>query len=164
MINLMRYYISIWNMSLRLLFLKIFKPSHYARVMEAYAAIDKAFDEAMTQPKRDTEFHDISFPSEVYALFTEGGGISDWNGYREHNEGTFVVHQADDGQVFVLFFDNLDDAMEIADSYRDETQDECTIRRTKVVCLQEDQNVRFYHMNGNVYDVSRANFLKLVKD
>lgn len=164
MVNLLRYYLSIWNMSLRLLLMRVFKPSKYKRTMEAFAEIDKAFDKAMERSKRDTEFHDISFPSEVYALFTEGGGITDWGEYREHNEGTFVVHQSDDDETYVLFFDNLDAAMEIADSYKQETQDECTIRRTKVQCLKDDQNVRFYHMNGNVYDVSRTNFLKLVKD
>ena len=161
---MVKYYLSILSMNFKLMLMRVFNPSEHKMLMSAVAEIDKAFDEAMERSRRDTEFHDISFPSEVYALFTEGGGITDWGEHREHNEGTFVVHQSDDDETYVLFFDNLDAAMEIADSYKEETQDECTIRRTKVQCLKDDQNVRFYHMNGNVYDVSRNNFLKLVKD
>jgi hypothetical protein len=161
--NLIRYYIALIGFGARMMFMKVFMPSKHKQTVLALKDIEDAFDAAM-QRQRDTEFHDISFPSEVYALFTEGGGITDWGEHREHNEGTFVVHQSDDDETYVLFFDNLDDAMEIADSYKEETQDECTIRRTKVQCLKDDQNVRFYHMNGNVYDVSRNNFLKLVKD
>lgn len=163
MINLMRYYIALISYGARMMFMKVFMPSKYKRTMRMLKAIEEEFDRSIKR-SQDTEFHDISFPSEVYALFTEGGGITDYGGSREHNEGEYVVHAGDDGQVYVLFFDNLDDAMSIADTYKAETLGECTVRRTFAASLGDDQNVRFYHMNGNIYDVSRTNFLKLVKD
>lgn len=161
---MVKYYLSIWRMNFKLMLMRVFNPSEHKMLMSTVAEIDKAFDEAMTRVKDDTESHDISFPSEPYALFTEGGGITDWGGSREHNEGEYVVHIGLDECPYVLMFDNLDDAISVQTEYQNETMNQCTIKRTFAHSIDIDQKVRFYHMNGNIYDVNRDNFLKLVKD
>lgn len=99
-------------------------------------------------------------PSEPYALFTWGGGID--RSRDEHLEGEYVVHQADDDSIWVLFFEDLDAAEKVLKEYTDATGSEAEIRRTRAVSLDTGQNVRFYAADGSWQDLSREDYLSRI--
>lgn len=100
------------------------------------------------------------FPAEPYALFTWGGGID--RSRDEHLEGEYVVHQADDNSIWVLFFEDLDAAEKVLKEYVDATGSEAEIRRTRAVSLDTGQNVRFYGADGSWLDLTRDDYLSRI--
>ena len=100
---------------------------------------------------------DRELPAEPYALFTWGGGID--RSRDEHLEGEYVVHQADDSSVWVLFFEDLDAAEKVLMEYIEATDRQAEIRRTRAVSLDSGQNVRFYAADGTWQDLLRDDYL-----
>jgi hypothetical protein len=107
----------------------------------------------------DLESH-REFPAEPYALFTSGGGID--RSRDEHLEGEYVVHQADDNSIWVLFFEDLDAAEKVLMEYIDATDRQAEIRRTRAVSLDSGQNVRFYAADGTWQDLLRDDYLSRI--
>jgi len=99
-------------------------------------------------------------PAEPYALFTWGGGIDRTRD--EHLEGEYVVHQADDNSIWVLFFEDLDAAEKVLKEYIDATSSEAEIRRTRAISLDIGQNVRFYAADGSWLDLTRDDYLSRI--
>jgi hypothetical protein len=100
---------------------------------------------------------DRELPAEPYALFTWGGGID--RSRDEHLEGEYVVHQADDNSIWVLFFEDLDAAEKVLTEYIEATDRQAEIRRTRAVSLDSGQNVRFYAADGTWQDLLRDDYL-----
>lgn len=101
-------------------------------------------------------------PAEPYALFTWGGGID--RSRDEHIEGEYVVHQADDSSIWVLFFEDLDAAEKVLKEYIDATESQAEIRRTRAISLDTGQNVRFYAADGSWEDITRDDYLSRMSD
>lgn len=97
-------------------------------------------------------------PAEPFALFTWGGGID--RGRDEHLEGEYVVHQAEDESVWVLFFEELEAAEKVSQEYALSTGARAEVRRTRAVSLDTNQNVRFYSADGRWTDLSREDYIK----
>jgi len=103
---------------------------------------------------------DRELPAEPYALFTSGGGID--RSRDEHLEGEYVVHQADDNTIWVLFFEDLDAAEKVLKEYIEATDNQAEIRRTRAVSLDTGQNVRFYAADGSWQDLLRDDYLNRI--
>ncbi len=105
----------------------------------------------------------------IFALFVEGGGVTSRqiisstsdDGYTqyEHKEGTFVVHEDDNGQHWVLLFEDPDHAERVAREYFDAVGEHCTPKLTLASSLDYEQNIRLYRLDGSWQDIDRQHYL-----
>lgn len=105
----------------------------------------------------------------LFALFVEGGGVTsrqiiasttteDYTAY-EHKEGTFVVHEDDNGKHWVLLFEDPDHAERVAKDYFEATGDHAHPKITLASGLDYEQNIRLYRLDGSWQDVDRQHYL-----
>jgi hypothetical protein len=102
--------------------------------------------------------------SQLWALFTDGGGVKHFDivdgVHTEHNEGEYVVHQAEDDSIWVLLFEDLRHAERVAKEYHEATGGTCEPRTTLVAGLDYDQHVRLYRMDGTWQDYTRPDYME----
>jgi hypothetical protein len=99
--------------------------------------------------------------TELWALFTEGGGITRTQYYDQYNEGTMVVHEdPDDKSIWVLLFEDLTHAEHVAGEYKDCTGDTCEVLKTEIRGLDDDQHIRLYRIDGSWKDIRREDYME----
>jgi hypothetical protein len=105
----------------------------------------------------------MKLKSKLFALFTEGGGITHYDvvlgSHCEANEGEYVVHQAEDDSIWVLLFEDLLHAERVANDFHEATGDTCEIKPTLIECLDYDQNIRLYRIDGSWQDYKRDEYI-----
>jgi hypothetical protein len=99
--------------------------------------------------------------TELWALFTDGGGITRTPYYDQYNEGTMVVHEdPDDESIWVLLFEDLAHAERVAVEYKDCTGDACEVLKTEIRGLDDDQHIRLYRIDGSWHDYRREDYIE----
>jgi hypothetical protein len=99
--------------------------------------------------------------TELWALFTDGGGITRTPYYDQYNEGTMVVHEdPDDKSIWVLLFEDLAHAERVAVEYKDCTGDTCEVLKTEIRGLDDDQHIRLYRIDGSWHDYKREDYME----
>jgi hypothetical protein len=107
----------------------------------------------------------------LFALFIEGGGVTsrqivasttdeEFTAY-EYVEGTFVVHEDDNGKHWVLLFEDIDHAERVARDYFEATGYHAHPKMTMASSLDYEQNIRLYRLDGSWQDVDRQHYLAL---
>ena len=98
--------------------------------------------------------------TELWALFTEGGGITRTQYYDQYNEGSMVVHEdPDDKSIWVLLFEDIIHAERVAGEYKECTGDTCEVQKTEIRGLDDDQHIRLYRMDGSWQDYIREEYI-----
>jgi hypothetical protein len=101
----------------------------------------------------------------VFAIFVNGGGVhttelADGNLYREHLEGEYVVHQDDNGQDWVLLFEDVDTADRIRNDYYVATWDNtAVVKPTLARSVDDHQNIRLYRYDGEWEDITHQDYM-----
>jgi hypothetical protein len=102
--------------------------------------------------------------SQLWALFTQGGGVTYFPAHIEHKEGEYVVHEdQEDKSIWVLLFEDLTHAQYVACEYKVSTGNSCEIQQTLVRGLDDDQNIRLYRMDGSWQDYVREEYINQLK-
>jgi len=106
----------------------------------------------------------------VFAIFTRGGGLEvtydvHGNVMQEHIEGEWVVHEDEQGQDWVLLFEDTDTAHKVLIDYINATKDEdVEVKRTLATSLADDQNIRLYRWDGTWEDIKRSDYMSRLAD
>lgn len=101
----------------------------------------------------------------VYAIFVNGGGVQDTElvdgrVYKEHIEGEYLVHQDDNGQSWVLLFEDIETADKVRYEYVVSTLDNTAeVKPTLARSVDFHQNIRLYRYDGEWEDITRDNYM-----
>lgn len=99
--------------------------------------------------------------TELWALFTEGGGITRTEYYDQYNEGEMVVHEnPDDKSIWVLLFEDIVHAERVAGEYKECTGGTCEVLKTEIRGLDDDQHIRLYRIDGTWQDYRREEYIE----